>query len=335
MPPTPTFRLACLAVLFAAGAGEAGEAVFSQDGSRVYLIDPGEVPDRLRVLDLAAGRSREVTVPGAGGEPVIQVDRSNAGYLLCLTESACLAWDVAKGSSVRVCGAPEGGRFVELAYDRSSGLIAWVVRFEEADGSGLWELWVQPKGADAPARTAVRRVRAIEGIAFDDEGNLFFGADGDLWLGRLREIGPGPDEKPGGSLSAFRFAPLATRETANATPSQIGVSTVGVAGPWLYVHVARMGGSGWGTVVRLAKPEAPRDAGGEPEMPLGLLERLAVYQAALRSVVDLGENGSLAYLAATADGRLVHFKASRMGGESRHWLVRDHGEPEPLPFTVP
>lgn len=327
-----SLALAVFSLLWPTGSQpEAAEAVFSQDGGKIYLLDRQQGPGQLYGIDVKSGEMLPAGVPDMAGQPIVAVDRSNAGFILCLTESVCQAWDVGRGATSQVCGVPEGGVFVDLAYDPSTGNLAFVVRFAENEGAMRWELWLLPKGADAPTQTAVRRVRAIEGMAFDRNGELFFGADGDLWQGRIEGVGSGPDDRPGGALNAYRFAPLATRETADSTPAQIGVSTVVVAGPELFVHVQRMGGSGWGSVVRLAKP-AVRGAEG---YPFELGERIAAYQKALASVKILGENGTLAHLAASPDGMTVYFQAAREDGEMTHWLVRAGGEPQPFSVTAP
>ena len=333
----PTWRLYrsafLMALLMAAVSAGAGDAVFSQNGGKIYLIDRQEAPGQLYSIDLGDKELLPSGVPDLNGEPILSIDRSNAGFILCLTRSACFAWDVDKGATVEVCRVPKDGQFVELGYDSSTGLIAFVIRFETEDGFPDWQLWVQPKGADGPAATRVRRVETITGMAFDPKGDFYFGSGGDLWHGSIREIKP--DETPGGLLQAYRFAPLATLETDDATPSQIGVRSVVAAGPWLYAHVERMGGSGWGNVVRLAKPKIEEAPEGDPGLPFALSDRIDAYRHALESVVDLGENGSLAFLAASPDGKLVYFQASRDGGEVTHWLVRDHGEPEELRITTP
>jgi hypothetical protein len=335
-PPSIPSCLAALILLSAlAASARAGEAVFSQDGGKIYLLDRQSGPGQLFSIDLKTEELLLAFLPDLNGEPILNVDRSNAGHILCLTESTCFAWNVGKGATARVCDAPKGGRFAELAYDPSTGLIAFEVTSEQGDGARESQLWVLPKGADAPLRTAVRRVGNFNGLGFDNSGELYFGTEGDLWQGRIVEMGPGPDEKPGGSLAAYRYAPLATRETANSTPGQIGVSSVVGAGPWLYVHLQRMGGSGWGNVVRLAKPMPVNTPEGDPDYPFSLTEHIATHLRALGSVKVLGENGALAFLAASPDGKLVHFQASLDGGETTHWLVRDHGEPEALVIAVP
>jgi hypothetical protein len=327
----PSLLLMSLAALAAyLPDSHAADAVFSQDGSRIYLVDRQQAPGQLYSIEVASKEMLPAGVPDAGGEPIVSVDRSNSGFILCLTPSALLAWNVEKGSTARVCGVPKGGVFVEHAYDPKSGLIAFVVRFEKTeDGGGMdWQLWALPKGKDAPVETRVRRVESIEGMAFDSNGDLYFGADGDLWHGRIWDIDA--TENPGGSLQAYRCAPLATRETDNATASQIGVRAVIVLGDRIYTHVQRMGGSGWGNVARLAKPKIEKTPEGDAAFPFTLTERVAAYQRALASVEDLGENGSLAYLAASPDGKLVYYQAAPEGSELGHWLVRDHGKPEPM-----
>src|SRR5437870_6576056 len=62
------------------------------------------------------------------------------------------------------------------------------------------------------------------------------------WRGEIYSdsLGRGP------ALSAYRYAPLATLETANTSPAEIGVVDIAVTRDTIYLHLYRMGGSGDG-----------------------------------------------------------------------------------------
>ena len=70
-------------------------------------------------------------------------------------------------------------------------------------------------------------------------GELFFAAYGDLWYGEIQtDTFDGEDHF---SVAAYRYAPLATLETENATPSEIGVDDIGVSRELIYVQLSRDG----------------------------------------------------------------------------------------------
>jgi len=78
-------------------------------------------------------------------------------------------------------------------------------------------------------------------LVFTASGELFFAAYGDLWYGEIQtDTFDGEDHF---SVAAYRYAPLATLETENTTPSEIGVDDIGVSHELIYVQLSRMGGS--------------------------------------------------------------------------------------------
>lgn len=310
----------------------AGEAVFSGDGQRIFLIDREQAPGQLYCINLTDREKLPFGIPDLNGQPIVSVDRSNDRTLLCLTPSALFAYDLEAGETSQVCGVPAGGEYQEMAVDPVTGAVAMTIFFA-SETQASWQLWVLPEGGSEPFATWVRRVSSVRGMAFSEQGEFYFGSDGDLWRGEIYDIGE--SETPGGVLRATRCAPLASRETDNATSSQVGVSSLVVADTWIYAHVSRMGGSGWGNVVRLALPEAEVSPEGGMVYPFTAFEHAAAYQNALATLVDLGENGSLAYLAASTDGRTVYFQAASAEGEMRDCLVVDHGAPQVLAITAP
>jgi hypothetical protein len=80
----------------------------------------------------------------------------------------------------------------------------------------------------------------------------------------------------------------------------MGVQTIAPAGEWLYVHIYRMGGSGFGNVIRL-KVAGTANTGED------LAERLKVYGDAINSVQILEDNGMDSFLCASSDGKRVFY----------------------------
>jgi len=309
---------------------KAGEATFSRLGKTIYQLGK-ETP--LKRLDLDAGVMTDITVPGlADGDGVRSLAISNAGFILCLSKTAVYAWDDVKGSdAVVVCRAPENVEFRNIAHNPANSTIALTARVEpaEAGSRSEWALFAKFEDEDEVARVRCRRVVAISDMAFGRDGTLHLSTEGDLWIGRIvREADASP------YLQAFRHTPIATRETNMTTGSQMGADLMAISKDAVYSHVRRMGGSGWGHLVRVRKPPSPESEDGEFTTPFKLPDRLALYREQLAAVEILGENGTRSYLCASQDGRQVYFRASRetpTGKKSHsHWLIRDGGEPEAL-----
>ncbi len=111
-----------------------------------------------------------------------------------------------------------------------------------------------------------------------------------------------------------------------STPAETGARCVAVAGDRLYVHVKRIGGSGWGDIVRLKAPPAALAENGELDLVNDLTARSALYQQSLAAIEHLSQDGGWSHLCASADGKVVHYTTGSEKGRL-HWLVRDHGEP--------
>ena len=159
-------------------------------------------------------------------------------------------------------------------------------------------------------------------LVFAANGELFFAAYGDLWCGEIR-----PDKIDGQddfSIAGYRCALLATLETQNTTPAEIGVADIGVNRNTVYLQVSRMGGSGDGWFARLPRPSVKRDAEGEMEMFYQPKERLPIYLKALHSLEILGEDSRAGSICVSLDGRRVHYVL-----HDKHWLVTN-GKTEEL-----
>jgi hypothetical protein len=143
-----------------------------------------------------------------------------------------------------------------------------------------------------------------------------------LWCGEIRtDKIDGQDDF---SIAAYRCAPLATLETQNATPAEIGVADIGVNRDTVYVQLSRMGGSGDGWFARLPRPSVTRDTEGEMEMFYQPKKRIPIYLKALHSLEILGEDSRAGSICVSLDGTRVHYVL-----HDKHWLVTN-GKTEEL-----
>jgi hypothetical protein len=168
----------------------------------------------------------------------------------------------------------------------------------------------------------MRRHPYPSSLAFAAIGELFFAAYGDLWCGEIRT--DKIDEQDDFSIAAYRCAPLATLETQNTTPAEIGVADIGVNRDTVYLQLSRMGGSGDGWFARLPRPSVKRDTEGEMEMFYQPKERVPIYLKALHSLEILGEDSRAGSICVSLDGTRVHYVL-----HDKHWLVTN-GKTEEL-----
>jgi hypothetical protein len=151
-------------------------------------------------------------------------------------------------------------------------------------------------------------------VVFAGNGDLFFAAYGDLWCGEIQT--EKVHDKDYFSIAAYRCAPVATLETQNTTPAEIGVADIGVSRDTVYLQLSRVGGSGDGWFARLPRPSIKRDTEGEMEMFYQPKERLPIYLKALQSLEILGEDSHAGSICVSLDGTRVHYVL-----HDKHWLV--------------
>ena len=317
-------------ILLFVQALSAEDAVFSEDGTTIFVVPrSANGPGQLHVISLKTSEMTAIRVPEVLG-PIRKVARTKDGIILCMTPAAAYTWNSETGDVERISNAGEASQFLDMICHPVTGVVAFQM---ERSGRGPYS--IQSWGArKVPEKTTMTRLppngiphaTEFRGMAFDSEGSFFFGCDGDLWHGDIR------NEHVRCELYSYRYAPLAGRGSfGSGNPAQMGVKSIVAAGSWLYVHHYRMGGSGRGEIIRLAKPERKISTDGTPDYPgPGFEERVGVYKRALRSATVVGKNDdSYACIAASPDGKLVYFRAEAEG-EMAHWLVRDHGAPKQL-----
>ncbi|WP_395740809.1 hypothetical protein [Prosthecobacter sp.] len=301
----------------------AGEACFSKDGSRVYLTTSESGTAKIEEINVDDGTHRFHTFgqqPGLG--EIRQLDSLGDGSLLFLCDESIWKWSADHQHLTKIHTAAQGMSFDQLAVSHSDGGLAvwgWAKEDDDEEGGGVL-LFAKTKDAKLDS-VRMRRVDHVNGMCFHAKGEMLFGTEGDLWKGTIEQ-----EDEDTLSLTAERFAPLSDRETYIGTPSQIGVSRVAASSGRIYLHLSRMGGSGWGSVIRLSLPADCKPAADLKDIRM----QLQIYSKALNSVEVLEDNGSLSFLCASHDGRRVFF-TNRAGPEDRTcFLVEKDGAAAPI-----
>ena len=297
----------------------AGEAAFSGDGKRIYAIASTDPSPAVQEIDLATKTIRTIALTQLAADDWPRgITCSNEDKIFCTTKGSLWSLDPHSDSLTKIRDAPSGANFWLVAFDPKIHAT-----FVTTDDQKNPLFMFRKENEWIPVR--MRRHPYPSCLVFTASGELFFAAYGDLWYGEIQtERFEGEEHF---SVAAFRYAPLATLETENTTPSEIGVADIGVSREVVYVQLSRMGGSGDGWFARLWR----RVSNGANEESLNLLykpnERLPVYQKSLSSLKILGEDSHAGQIAVSPDERRVCYF---MNG--KHWLVSD-GKTEELHLT--
>ncbi len=299
--------------------GHGAQATFSLDEETVFVLTPKGIVE----LSLTTKAVHKLQTPTRyDPEKDSGVSLSNAGYLLFAASEGILAYDPAKKNWVTVCQAPGQATCTDVAYNPVDGSLV----FQTSNKQESMGYWLLPKGANKPLQLRLRRVEYLSGFTFDSQGRLYFGYSGDLWTGSVCTL---PEDVASGCwICGIRIAPLADLETSFSTPTNQGVQSTAPAGEVIYVHLLRLGGSGWGQIATVNSPiVAFKDGAPEDD---SLEKRLKLYQDELKSVRLLGENGSYSFLCSSRSGKRVFYRAAEPQTEKiKFWLV-NHGQTEEI-----
>jgi hypothetical protein len=330
----PRPLIGCFALLVAAfwpADGRASDAAFTDDGKLIYAIR-WEDEETLDVINEDAGTLREVHVTlGDGAKEIVAITRAGAGRMYLLTHDAVWNWKVGEPSAALVEKAPEKTQFGDIACNPKTGevLVTAVLSERDEDGS-KHHLFYKPASDQPMVKVWLRHLPQAEICCpvYLPDGSVLFSAEEDLWHGMLEFNPGGPSWEPRGDLYAYRYAPIAQRETYPGTPDEIGVMAIAVSKKKVYVHMHRWHGSGWGHLARLNLPSA----NPKKNWTNGNTVRDSIR--ALRSVEELDDNPSISYLCASPDGRKVYYTDS--GRPQRtHYMTRNDGEAEPFRAKAP
>jgi hypothetical protein len=321
----------------------AADATFSKDGQHVYAIE--SETSHLFDIDIAKQSASKIDIgPLINNEPVVAIATSNSGDVLVATAHDAWSCDIDKKSCTKLCSAPEGVEFKEMAYNPKTDALLFSTRtgvdlFEGSKLDPTEGAFLLEHGAAKPLPVAMRRVAYMRGIAFSSDGQLFFGTDGDLWQGLIitSANSAAGDMRV---LDALRCCPLANSETTDATPLQIGVADVAVGHEKLYVLLDSLNASG-GKILRLRRPPA-RLTRKEFDQLYDLGEdevgaRLKLYIEEASSVEMVGDSAGGSRLCTTSDGQRTFFSYGRLGGEmkAKVYIVENDGKPRELSVKLP
>ena len=284
-------RTAALLAFWVAGSCLAGDAVFSNDGQRVYAIGDADNKQVLREINLTQQTSRTISLSEMPSrQPLLGITRSDGDKLFCVTEKNIWTFDPGSNRLTKVCGSPKGGRYWRIAYDPKSHTIV-------VTGTGeRGPLFLYKNGL---VSVYVRRHDAISSPVFAADGTIFYSEIGDMWSGHIE------NNEGTYSLTADRYLPLAYLETANTTPSGMGVSDIAPVKDSVYVQLFRMGGSGWGALFQVPRrPPKEQKASGMGQVAEFELAR---WKELLTGLKPLGENDHPACLCASPDETRVYY----------------------------
>ena len=300
-------------------------AAFSDDGNHVYLLDSKLPKGMVLDVDLTNFTTKELSL-GVSTEVHGIVNAPSA--LLFVTEKSLYRRPLPNGEVGKVCDAPAGSYFEDVACNRAKHGILLLCHTKDFRD---WPAYYLREQESKPTSLVLRRVRALVGAVFDRDGHLFFASGGDLWEGDITTPSE-PEEPP--AVEADRFAPVALLETANTTPNSTGARELAVAGRTVYAHMTRMGGSGWGDMISVRWPPEPKtEEGKDPSTERAVRVNVEAFQSALAAFRAYGSNSGASYLCGSPDGKKVFF-ATRDTGPSgntvRFYLGDETGEIHPL-----
>lgn len=304
-----TTSVAAVLVLLISGLYcEAGDAAFSSDGGRVYLISDIDSKPAVEEIDLNKKTTRKIALTQLeSSDSVRGITCTAKKRFFCATAQAVWSFEPQSGRLTKIHDAPTEISFWRLAYDPKMNRV-----FVTTDDQEHPIFTFKDPAEWIPVR--MRRHPYPSSLAFAGNGELFFAAYGDLWCGEIQT--EKVDEQDYFSIAAYRCAPLATLETQNTTPAEIGVADIGVSRDTVYLQLSRMGGSGDGWFARLPRPSIKRDTDGEMEISYQPKERLPIYLKALQSLEILGEDSHAGSICVSLDGTRVHYVL-----HDKHWLV--------------
>ena len=318
----------------------AADATFSKDSTHLYLLQWKQQPPRasgecsLIDVDLEKKTAAAINFSNQTKEHLSDITLSNDGNILCATKTAVWLFDPIKRACEKVIDAPKDVEISAIAYDSSQSVL-----FSKCYGVKFQELFCLPDGAHDWIPVYNRRPPSVDSPVFADDGSLYFTSTGDLWSGHLKkqteptlpalnrysiqfDRNHWPKSIPVAELEASRFAPVASLETQNTTSDSTGLLEVAVSKRFIYGDYARMGGSGWGAVIRLARSVPSQKEGDKKPHPPGDNGKVSI--PVLQSIETVSEE-PCHHLCASKDGSLIFYIQH---GDT--FLIKDEGKPEKL-----
>jgi hypothetical protein len=234
-------------------SAHAGSVAFLADGKHVVRAEGRE----LRVRGLQDPVETVVPVPAELKGEQLQLARHRDGEIVVAGDRQAMEWNPVSKEWKPLCEAPAALVFDDVACDPKSGNLVFALVSKEWDRS--WR--VLPAGQHTLKDVFNRRSDRASFPVFDVNGFLYFSREGDIWRGELQE-----DKE----LSRFVFEgervwPLAGLVASIGASGSTGTGAEEIAPmtTHLLVHRKRLGGTGWGTLVRI-----PNGNAYEAKLPL-------------------------------------------------------------------
>ncbi|MCX6880002.1 MAG: hypothetical protein NTW21_40305 [Verrucomicrobia bacterium] len=325
----PSLAAAVISMLFSIpGSTFAGGAVFSKDGSTLYISSIFE-KSTLFIVNVATRRADQVDLSGVVGKDtdIGTIARSPEGEVLLEAARTIWRWQPGSGDATKLPPLPEDFVLDEigcLEQSPDAALKGAVLLTGVAKDGKDFRFYALVPGRDAFQPVFVRRLNFVSAQpAFSTAGRMFFGGDHDLWEG----VVGGVEDARAGTLTGCRIAPLALANTDMGNDGSMGVREVAVAGDRVY---SLLRGRHLGAIVSVPMPPDGRyqkPDGGHPEVAEAY-QLMSAELAKARSVQPTGECDALA--AAMSGGQPVVFFRVRGDGIFRWMLVTSHGQPEQI-----
>jgi hypothetical protein len=273
-------------------------------------------PNSLGMIDVKHGSNTSTRVNLGKDDVVAGLALAKDGSFYLVTKNALWSWVPAEARVTWLEGAPKNVNFDDVACNP---------RTDEVLVTSGPDLYYKSNRRTGVTAVNIRYPpgKKIESPTFLPDNSFIFSADGDLWHGFIEYAAKEPgstNQCAKAALVAYRYAPLATRETYDGTPSETGIRAIAVSRKKVYVDFGRMEGSGWGRVVRM---ELPVQEPGTWASHNGADETVKT----LGSVEDLGcIHGGHVYLCGSPDGCRVYF-GDGCGDARPHprsfWIIND------------
>jgi len=309
--------LAALGWLIAADLASGADSTLSRDCTHLFLVQDGQ--SALTDIDLRKKTSRNVDLTQPCNEPIRGVTLSASGFVLCATKHAIWAFDPSSGKCVKVSDAPDDVTQYEIACNPTTGEILTNGIFKQEDEAAHKRV-TNILTKDGKWHPVYSRYGTWMGDpVFGSDDTLFFEDNGDLWAGFI-ETDTDNDGGPDKTLVAYRCAPLASLVEENTSPPSTGFVSIAVLQHTVYACDARMGGSGWGSVIRFKRPPVFVVSGGEREISGLDWKGLAGLCASVEEIAD----DPCASLCSSPAHSLVVFTKPH---SNEVFLVRHDGKP--------
>ena len=226
----------------------AGSAAFLPDGKQLLYSEDSA----LQVVTPGAGTPATLLTFPEGFAPESAAVARVGDEIIVAGEEGAMAWRPGGPKEQawrKVWTPPEGESLLDVAADPKSGMVIFITTTEE--GASSW--WAMAGKDGKPGKVYNRRADGAENPVFDAEGNLYFTRDGDIWKGSVEA---GDVEEVPFVLCGARIWPLASLETSGGNSSGTGANGILPLKDHLLVERSRLGGSGWGQIVRVPNADA-------------------------------------------------------------------------------